>query len=65
MKASSRILDTEEALKTLAFTAAATTTTILQLQKGKSDTGIEGQRKGILLLSKMAMKGFKKRARVK
>lgn len=47
----------------LAITAATTSTTtvILQLQKGRSDTGIEDQRKRKLLLSKMILKGFKKR----
>lgn len=51
----------------LAITAATTTTSaaatiILQLQKCRSDTSIEGQRNETLLLSKLIMKRFKKRA---
>lgn len=47
----------------LAITDATTSTTavILRFQKGRSDTGKEDQRKRKLLLSKMILKGFKKR----
>lgn len=46
-------------------TISAAAITISQLQKGRSDTNIEGQGTGILLLSQVIKKCFQKRAEFK